>query len=89
MDFAQIVSIAGPPYKFHDGSVCVSSPEDTSWPVHPLGFVDRPVTKGMSGGAVLDLNCGVIGVAHGRSCNAGIFMNLLDVDKYISTMNKK
>ena len=88
VDFSRIVSIAGPPHKLQDGSVCVSSADEMTWPVHPSGFVDRRVTQGLSGGPILDLTCGVIGIAHGRSCNAGVFMNLLGVDEYILTMEK-
>lgn len=66
IDFARIVSVAGP-LENSDGSVCVSSPDDVKWPVHPSGFVDRRVTAGLSGGPVLDLQCGVVGIAHGRA----------------------
>jgi tetrahydromethanopterin S-methyltransferase subunit G len=83
VDFARIVNIAGPLRKRQDGTACVSSANDTVWPVIPSGFVDHRVTEGMSGGPILDLKCGVVGIAHGRTCNAGVFMSLSVVDQYI------
>jgi hypothetical protein len=87
IDFARIVSVAGP-LKNPDGSVCVSSPDLVEWTVKPLGFVDRRVTAGLSGGPVLDLQCGVVGIAHGRSCDAGVFMSLAPIDEYLATMSE-
>jgi hypothetical protein len=86
VDFSRIVSIAGPPLKLKDGSVCVSSPAEVLWSVNPSGFVDRQVTEGMSGGPILDLKCGVVGISHGRSCNAGAFVDLTGVDRFITSM---
>ena len=86
VDFSRIVSIAGPPHKLKDGSVCVSSPGEVLWSVNPSGFVDRQVTEGMSGGPILDLKCGVVGISHGRSCNAGAFVDLTGVDRFITSM---
>jgi hypothetical protein len=83
VDFARIVNIAGPLRKRQDGTACVSSANDTVWPVIPSGFVDHRVTEGMSGGPILDLKCGVVGIAHGRTCNAGVVMSLSVVDQYI------
>ena len=87
VDFARIVSVAGP-LKNSDGSVCVSSPDFVEWVVSPSGFVDRRVTAGLSGGPVLDLQCGVVGIANGRSCDAGVFMSLAPIDEYLSTMSE-
>ena len=85
VDYTRIVSIAGPPYTNPDGSVCVSSPDTIHWPVNPSGFVDRRVNAGLSGGPVLDLQCGVIGISHGRTCDAGVFMSLAPVNEYLAT----
>ena len=58
------------------GVACSSSDESDTWRVSPTGFVDRRVSPGMSGGAVVDLECNVLGIAHGRSCAAGVFASL-------------
>jgi tetrahydromethanopterin S-methyltransferase subunit G len=83
VDFSRIVSIAGPPHKLQDGSVCVSSDDEMIWPVHPSGFVDSRVAHGISGGPILDLKCGVIGIALGRTCSRGSYTNLSGVDEFI------
>jgi hypothetical protein len=86
VDFSRIVSVAGPPHKLKDGSLCVSSPSEDVWDVNPSGFVERQVREGMSGGPILDLKCGVVGISHGRSCNAGAYVDLTSVDLYIESM---
>jgi hypothetical protein len=83
VDFSRIVSIAGPRFKLQDGSVCVSSDDEMIWPVHPSGFVDSRVAHGISGGPILDLKCGVIGIALGRTCSRGSYTNLSGVDEFI------
>ena len=76
VDHARVVPVAGPS-EDSQGLPCTSSDEpDAHWDVHPEGFVDRRVTPGMSGGAVVDLECNVLGVAQGRSCDGGIFVSL-------------
>jgi len=90
VDFAHISGVAGPLVD-GTGSVCVTSgvpigvSSGFSLPgVRPLGFVDRRVTYGMSGGPVLDLACGVVGIAHGRSCAAGAFTSLERVVAFLA-----
>ena len=85
VDFGRIVSVAGPMAN-PDGSVCVSSPDLVDWTVVPSGYVDRRVTAGLSGGPVLDLQCGVVGIAHGRTCDGGVFMSLAVIDAFLSTI---
>jgi len=38
----------------------------------------------MSGGPLLDLRCGVVGVLHGKGCESSIFMGLDAVDAYLA-----
>ena len=52
--------------------------------VRATGFVDGLVTRGMSGGPLLDLRCGVVGVLHGKGCESSIFMGLDAVDAYLA-----
>ena len=85
VDFARIVSVAGPG-QHPDGSTCVSGSEANSWHAIPAGYVDRRITAGLRGGPVLDLQCGVIGIAHGRSCDAGVFTSLAAVDEYLASL---
>ena len=76
VDHARVVPVAGPSSDAH-GLPCSSSDEpDEHWDFDPEGFFDHRVTPGMSGGAVVDLECNVLGVAQGRSCAAGIFASL-------------
>jgi hypothetical protein len=76
VDHARIVPVAGPSSDAH-GLACTSSVEqDARWVLNPAGFVDRRITPGMSGGAVVDLECNVLGIAHGRSCAAGVLASL-------------
>jgi hypothetical protein len=87
VNFAHITSVVGPTAD-GTGAVCETSdtPDDGGVPksVQPLGFVDRRVTPGMSGGPVLDLACGVVGIAHGRSCTAGAFVSLERVTDFLA-----
>ena len=53
------------------------------WRVRATGFVDGLVTRGMSGGPLLDLRCGVVGVLHGTGCESSIFMGFDAVDAYL------
>ena len=50
------------------------------WHVRATGFVDGLVTRGMSGGPLLDLRRGAVGVLHGKGCESSIFMGLDAVD---------
>jgi len=76
VDHARVVPVAGLATDAH-GRACSSSDErDAAWTLEPEGYVDRRVTPGMSGGAVVDLECNVFGIAHGRSCAAGVFASL-------------
>jgi hypothetical protein len=43
------------------------------WKILPAGYFDISVTPGMSGGPVLDLKCGVVGVLHGHGCEAAVY----------------
>jgi len=83
VDFVRTVGVSGPPLK-PDGAACTAEEAAAQWPVTPLGYVDRRVTPGMSGGAVLDKECGVVGIAHGRSCGAGVFVALAPVDAFLA-----
>jgi hypothetical protein len=85
VDFARIVSVAGPRTK-RDGSVCVSSAAPIHWPVKTQIYASRRVTPGQSGGPLLDLQCGVVGISHGQSCDAGVFVSLAPVDAYIASL---
>jgi len=38
----------------------------------------------MSGGPLLDLRCGAVGVLHGKGCESSIFMGLDAVDAYLA-----
>ena len=53
------------------------------WTIEPGGFFDGLVTRGMSGGPVINLRCGVIGITHGKGCESSIFARLDAVDKYL------
>ena len=44
----------------------------------------RAVTRGMSGGPLLDLRRGVVGVLHGKGCESSIFTGLDAVDAYLA-----
>jgi len=44
------------------------------------GFIDRAVAHGMSGGPLLDMSCGIVGITSARSCGAGVFVGLGGVD---------
>lgn len=44
------------------------------------GFMDRPLTPGMSGGPLMVMQGFVVGISSARGCNNGIFVNLLGVD---------
>ena len=82
VDFARIASVAGPASS--NGSACSSSADSAMWQIYPSGFVDRRISSGMNGCPVLDLQCGVVGIAHGRSCDGGVFMSLAVIDAYLS-----
>ena len=84
VDFARIASVAGPASS--NGSAC-SSTDPAMWQIYPSGFVDRRIPSGMSGCPVLDLQCGVVGIAHGRSCDGGVFMSLAVIDAFLSTIS--
>jgi hypothetical protein len=43
------------------------------WNILPKGYFDISVVPGMSGGPVVDLKCGVVGVLHGYGCEAAAF----------------
>ena len=60
-----------------------ASPSSVVWPVEPTGFIDGLITRGMSGGPLLDLRCGVVGVLHGKGCESSIYMGLDAVDKFL------
>lgn len=67
--------------------VIPSSDEDASarsWIVEPAGFLDEAVANGMSGGPVLDTQCGVFGIIQGASCGASVYINLSTVDAYVA-----
>ena len=84
VDFAHIVGVVGPAID-GSGALCKSSGAsraDCSAGAPPLGYVDRRVTPGMSGGPVLDMACGIVGIACGRSCAAGAFASLEGVVDY-------
>lgn len=84
VDFARIASVAGPASS--NGVACSSSADSATWKIFPSGFVDRRIPSGMSGCPVLDLQCGVVGIAHGRSCDGGVFMSLAVIDAFLSTI---
>jgi hypothetical protein len=48
--------------------------------VGAAGFIDRAVVGGMSGGPMLDMDCGVVGIVSARTCGAGLFVELSGVD---------
>ena len=54
-----------------------------TWSIEPGGFFDGLVTRGMSGGPLLNLRCIVIGIIHGKGCESSIFARLDAVDKYL------
>ena len=84
VDFAHIVGVVGPAID-GSGALCKSSGAscaDCSAGAPPLGYVDRRITPGMSGGPVLDMACGIVGIACGRSCAAGAFASLEGVVDY-------
>ena len=87
IDFAHIAGVVGPNID-GTGAVCVTSDVlddgSASAGVQPLGFVDRRLTPGTSGGPVTDLDCGVVGIAHGRSCSAGAFVSLQRVTDFLA-----
>ena len=89
VDFAHVVGVAGPSIDAN-GELCVSSGADDAEfsGARPAGFVDRRVTPGLSGGPVLDLQCGVLGIAHGRSCGAGAFVGLGPVHDFLAEASK-
>jgi len=60
-----------------------SSGNGAPWLIRPTGMFDMAVARGMSGGPLLDLSCGVIGVIHGRACEASLFLGLGPVDDFI------
>jgi hypothetical protein len=83
VDFARTVSVVGPS---HDsaGVKCSSDADAGFTHVRPVGFVNLRVTPGMSGGAVIDFSCRVMGVSHGRSCSAGAYVSLASVDDFLA-----
>jgi len=81
VNFARTVGVAGPGV---DDGICTSSDEDGRASAKPLGFLDHRVTPGMSGGPILDMECGVVGIANGRSCGAGTYVSLAPVDAFLS-----
>ena len=87
IDFAHIAGVVGPNID-GTGAVCVTSDVlddgSASAGVQPLGFVDRRLTPGTSGGPVTDLDCGVVGIAHGRSCSASAFVSLQRVTDFLA-----
>jgi len=84
LTFARIANVAG----YWNNVTCdvlQSSPATpVQWRVNAAGFVDGLVTRGMSGGPLLDLRCGVVGVLHGKGCESSIFMGLDAVDAYLA-----
>ena len=89
VDFAHVVGVAGPSIDAN-GELCVSSGADDAEfsGARPAGFVDRRVSPGLSGGPVLDLQCGVLGIAHGRLCGAGAFVGLGPVHDFLAEASK-
>jgi hypothetical protein len=81
VNFAHTVGVAGPGI---DNGTCTSSDEDGRSSAKPLGFLDHRVTPGMSGGPILDMECGVVGIANGRTCGAGTYVSLAPVDAFLS-----
>ena len=79
VDFSQLIPVAGP-MRDALGRACTSGTDERSWNLLPQGYVNRRVTGGLSGGPVVDLNCFVIGIAHGRSCGGGVFSSLDPID---------
>ena len=43
------------------------------WSIVPAGYIDISIVPGMSGGPVLDMRCGVVGVLHGYGCDAAVY----------------
>ena len=60
-----------------------------SWTIAPTGVFDMVVARGMSGGPLLDLHCGVVGVIHGRACESSFFVGLGPVDEFIEEREGK
>ena len=54
-----------------------------AWYIEPGGYFDGIVTRGMSGGPVLNLRCFVVGITHGKGCESSVFARLDAVDKYL------
>ena len=82
IDFARTVGVAGPS-RDSAGVKCSSDADAGFTNARPAGFVNYRVTPGMSGGAVVDFSCRVLGVSHGRSCSAGAYVSLASVDDFL------
>jgi hypothetical protein len=64
------------------------TPSGTPWLIRPTGVFDMAVARGMSGGPLLDLRCGVVGVIHGRACESSLFLGLGPVDDFIAARER-
>ncbi len=54
-------------------------------PQHPFGMLHGKLLQGMSGGPVMDVRCGVVGIISQRTTNTA-FTNLDEVDAYVSSL---
>lgn len=77
---ARISNVAG---KTANGS-CETAQvgERSPWFISPAGYIDVPLVRGMSGGPLLDMQCGVVGVIHGYGCDATVFTSLAPADRF-------
>ena len=87
--FSKLGNVAGKGL-INGSCVVPASDKDTeAWPVTPAGFMDEAIVEGMSGGPLLDMQCGVLGVIHGTTCGASVYINLATADAFVQQQQRQ
>jgi hypothetical protein len=60
------------PVRVHASAVHASAAEE--YPTSDIGYVDYAPPPGMSGGAVVDMHCGLLGIIQGAEGDGGTFV---------------
>jgi hypothetical protein len=83
LTFAHVSNIAGIWNNISCDAAHTGPATTKPWPVKPGGFFNGLVTRGMSGGPLVNLKCEVIGIIHGKGCESSVFASLRLVDEYL------
>ncbi len=83
VEFSHAVGVIGP----GPDQACSQSHDDA--PHTPAQLAGHHLrSKGLSGGAVLDMLCGVVGIFHVRGCKSSGYASLRPVDAYIAASQR-